>query len=38
MIDLENVHKTFNSGKANQVNAINGVDLHVAEKEFLVIV
>jgi putative tryptophan/tyrosine transport system ATP-binding protein len=38
MIGLENVHKTFNRGKANQVNAINGVDLHVAEKEFLVIV
>jgi putative ABC transport system ATP-binding protein len=38
MIDLKNVHKTFNKGKANQVNAINGVDLHVDEKEFLVIV
>jgi putative ABC transport system ATP-binding protein len=38
MIDLKNVHKTFNRGKANQVNAINSVDLHVNEKEFLVIV
>src|ERR1700760_3481650 len=38
MIDLENLHKTFNKGKANEVNAINGVDLHVGEKEFLVIV
>jgi putative ABC transport system ATP-binding protein len=38
MIDLENVHKTFNRGKANQVDAIRGVDLHVDENEFLVIV
>jgi putative ABC transport system ATP-binding protein len=38
MIDLKNVHKTFNRGKANQVNAINGVNMHVDEREFLVIV
>src|ERR1700761_6708064 len=38
MIDLENVHKTFNRGKANQVDAIKDVSLHIAEKEFLVIV
>jgi putative ABC transport system ATP-binding protein len=38
MIDLKNVHKTFNKGKANQVDAIQGVDLHVSEKEFLVII
>src|ERR1700761_289264 len=38
MIDIKNVHKTFNRGKANQVDAIKGVDLHIAKKEFLVIV
>ncbi len=38
MIELKKVHKTFNRGKANQVDAINGVDLNVNEKEFLVIV
>jgi putative ABC transport system ATP-binding protein len=38
MIDLKNVHKTFNRGKANQVDAIKGVELHVNEQEFLVIV
>src|ERR1700761_2702714 len=38
MIDLKNIHKTFNRGKANQVNAVSGVDLHIDEKEFLVIV
>lgn len=38
MINIKKVHKTFNRGKANEVNAINGVDLLVNEKEFLVIV
>ena len=38
MIDLENVQKTFSKGKANQVDAINRVNLSIAEKEFLVIV
>ena len=38
MIDLKNIYKTFNKGKANQVDAINGVDLHIKEKEFLVII
>lgn len=38
MIDLKNVHKTFNKGKANQVNAITGLNLSVGAKEFLVIV
>jgi putative ABC transport system ATP-binding protein len=38
MIDLKNAQKTFNKGKANQVDAINGVNLSIAEEEFLVIV
>lgn len=38
MIDIRQVHKTYNRGKANQVNAVNGVDLKIVEKEFLVIV
>jgi putative ABC transport system ATP-binding protein len=38
MIDLKDIYKTFNKGKANQVDAIRGVDLSIAEKEFLVIV
>src|SRR3569832_1761700 len=38
MIDLKSIHKTFNKGKANQVDAIRGVDLSNIEKEFLVIV
>jgi putative tryptophan/tyrosine transport system ATP-binding protein len=38
MIQLQQVYKTFNKGKPNQVNAINGIDLDIAEGEFLVIV
>ena len=38
MIDLKNVSKTFNKGKANQVNAINDISLHISEKDFVVIV
>jgi putative ABC transport system ATP-binding protein len=38
MIAIKDVHKVYNRGKANQVNAVNGVDLEIAEQEFLVIV
>ncbi len=38
MIEVKNVHKIFNSGKANQVNAVNGVSLQINGGEFLVIV
>jgi len=38
MIDIRSVHKVFNRGKANEVNALDGVDLKISEKEFLVIV
>ncbi len=38
MIDIKNVHKTFNAGKANQVNAVNGINLHIPTGEFVVIV
>jgi len=38
MIDLSSVHKTFNRGKPNEVNALNGIDLHIAQGEFVVIV
>jgi putative ABC transport system ATP-binding protein len=38
MISVQKVHKVFNKGKANQVDAIQGVNLEISEKEFLVIV
>ena len=38
MISLDNISKTFNTGKPNQVNAISNVTLDIAEGEFVVIV
>jgi putative ABC transport system ATP-binding protein len=38
MITLHNIHKVFNKGKANQVDAVNGIDLKINAGEFLVIV
>jgi putative ABC transport system ATP-binding protein len=38
MIKLSNLHKIYNKGKANQVNAVNGVDLTINKGEFIVIV
>lgn len=38
MIVINDVHKVFNKGKANQVNAVNGISLDIKKEEFLVIV
>jgi putative ABC transport system ATP-binding protein len=38
MIDINNIHKTFNAGKANQVNAVNGISLNIKAGEFVVTV
>lgn len=38
MITLTNIDKVFNRGKANQVNAVNGISLTIADEEFVVIV
>lgn len=38
MIAINDVHKVFNKGKANQVNAVSGITLSIPEGEFLVIV
>lgn len=38
MIDIKNVHKTFHTGKPNQVNAVNGVTLHIETGDFVTIV
>jgi putative ABC transport system ATP-binding protein len=38
MIEVNNITKIFNPGKANQVIAVNGVSLTIGEGEFLVIV
>jgi putative ABC transport system ATP-binding protein len=38
MISIDNIRKVFNAGKANQVNAVNGITLSVQDDEFVVIV
>ncbi len=38
MIEITNLHKVFNKGKANEVSAVNGVDLSIKKGEFVVIV
>jgi putative ABC transport system ATP-binding protein len=38
MIAINDIHKVFNKGKANQVNAVNGITINIKSEEFLVIV
>jgi len=38
MIQLSNLHKVYNKGRANEVTAIDGVNISIAGKEFVVIV
>jgi len=38
MIGINQVTKIFNKGKANQVDAVNSIDLQIANGEFIVIV
>lgn len=38
MIKLVAVHQVYNKGRANQVNAVNSVDLQINDGEFVVIV
>jgi putative ABC transport system ATP-binding protein len=38
MIEINQVHKIFNKGKANQVDAVNGIDLKIKYGEFVIIV
>ena len=38
MVQLVSVHQIYNKGGANEVIAVNGVDLHIADGEFVVIV
>ncbi len=38
MITLQNISKTFNKGKANEVNALRGIDLNISSGEFVVMI
>ncbi len=38
MLDVENVHKTFNAGTAHEVRALQGLDIHIDEGSFTVVI
>ena len=38
MLDLINIHKTFNKGTINQRIALNGVDLHLDDGDFVTVI
>lgn len=38
MLDIKNVHKTFNKGTVNEKKALNGVDLHMEPGDFITII
>ena len=38
MLELIDIHKTFNPGTINQKVALNGVDLHLNEGDFVTVI
>ena len=38
MLDVQNVYKTFNPGTVNEKTALNGVDLHLSEGDFVTVI
>ena len=38
MLELENIHKTFNAGTINEKIALNGVGLRLNEGDFVTII
>ncbi len=38
MLSIENVHKTFNAGTVNEKRALNGIDLHLDEGDFVTVI
>ncbi len=38
MLDMENVHKTFHAGTAHEVRALQGLDVHIDEGSFTVVI
>ena len=38
MLDVRNVYKTFNPGTVNEKTALNGVDLHLSEGDFVTVI
>ena len=38
MLEIRNVHKTFNLGTINEKHALNGVDLTLDEGDFVTVI
>ena len=38
MLDVKNIHKTFNTGTVNEKKALNGLNLHLAEGDFVTVI
>ena len=38
MLDIEGIYKTFNAGSINEKHALNGVELHLAEGDFVTVI
>ena len=38
MLDVKNIHKTFNPGTVNEKKALNGVELHLDEGDFVTVI
>ena len=38
MLDIEGIYKTFNPGSINEKHALNGVELHLAEGDFVTVI
>jgi len=38
MLDVKNIHKTFLAGTVNEKKALNGVDLHLKEGDFVTVI
>ena len=38
MLEIKDIHKTFNAGTVNEKRALNGVNLHLEEGDFVTII
>ncbi len=38
MLELKNIHKTFNAGTVNEKTALNGLNLHLNEGDFVTVI
>ena len=38
MLDIKNVKKTFNKGTINEKKALNGINLHLDEGDFVTVI